>query len=205
MPNAVNVKVAGGAVLQCAEYFPQLKWTVSETDFHDTFRVLSLGGYDGIIGHDWLAKYSPMLTHWEHGWLAVPVDGSTVVLQGEGSRFCTHAMVELNLVHEAASVKEPGIPPEVQQILSQFAPVFETPTGLPPRRQCDHHIPLVPSARPISMRPYRVNPELKTELERQVQELLEQGVIVPSNSPFGSPVILVRKEDSAWRLVVDFR
>jgi hypothetical protein len=46
---------------------------------------------------------------------------------------------------------------------------------------------------------------LKTEIEKQVQELLEQGVIQLSNSPFGSPVILVKKGDKTWRLVVDYR
>jgi hypothetical protein len=55
------------------------------------------------------------------------------------------------------------------------------------------------------MRPYRVAPELKTEIERQVQELLQQGVITHSNSAFASPVILVFKEEKAWRMVVDYR
>lgn len=58
------------------------------------------------------------------------------------------------------------------------------------------------------MRPYRTAPELKTELEKQIQDLLDQGVITHSNSPYASPVILVKKNDpetKAWRLVIDFR
>jgi len=90
-------------------------------------------------------------------------------------------------------------------LLDHFSSVFETPSGLPPRRQYDHQIPLLPGARPVSMRPYRVPPALKTEIERQIQELLEQGVITHSNSGFASPVILVRKPDKTWRLVVDYR
>jgi hypothetical protein len=54
------------------------------------------------------------------------------------------------------------------------------------------------------MRPYRVAPDLKTEIEKQVKELLDQGVIQLSNSPFGS-LILVKKGDKTWRLVVDYR
>lgn len=95
--------------------------------------------------------------------------------------------------------------PAVQSVLVQFESVFAEPQGLPPRRQCDHHIPLVPGARPVSIRPYRVNPELKSEIETQVQELLDSGVIAPSNSPFASPVILVKKKDTSWRMVVDYR
>lgn len=46
----VSVKVAGGAILQCDEYFPHLEWTAAGTKFTDQFRILPLGSYDGIIG-----------------------------------------------------------------------------------------------------------------------------------------------------------
>jgi hypothetical protein len=55
------------------------------------------------------------------------------------------------------------------------------------------------------LRPYRVALSLKTEIERQIQELLAQGVITKSNIPFASPVILVKKSDHTWCLVVDYR
>lgn len=61
----IHVKIAGGAILQCAEYFPHLEWSAAGTLFSDQFRILSLGSYDGIIGLDWLAKHRPMTTHWE--------------------------------------------------------------------------------------------------------------------------------------------
>jgi hypothetical protein len=163
--DSVNVKVVGGAILSCAEYFPQLAWIVEGTEFHDDFKVLDLGSYDGIIGLDWLGKYSPMITHWDKGWIVEPKDDQLVVLQGEGSQFCINALVELNLMSELAPIT---IPPQVQAILDKFASVFATPTGLPPRRRYDHHIPLVPGGRPVSMRPYHVAPELKTEIEKQV-------------------------------------
>ena len=73
---------------------------------------------------------------------------------------------------------------EVQQLLDKFADIFQTPTDLPPRRQYDHHIPLITGARPISLCPYRLAPELKSELERQIKELLAQGVITHNNSVF---------------------
>jgi hypothetical protein len=109
-------------------------------------------------------------------------------------------MLELHLVHETA---ETIILPEVQQLLDKFVDVFAAPSGLPPRRRYDHSIPLVHGARPASMRPYSIAPDLKTELDRQVQELPDQGVIVHSTSAFGSPGILVKKGDKTWRLVVD--
>lgn len=83
-----------------------------------------------------------------------------MVLRGNGPSFCTHALIELNLMQESDKNKQ-VIPAEVQVILDEFSTVFEAPDGLPPRRQYDHHIPLIPGARPISVRPYRVVPELK--------------------------------------------
>jgi hypothetical protein len=80
----VPVKVAGGAVLQSTKFFPQLTWSAGGAQFEDDFRILQLGGYDGIIGLDWLGKYSPMLTHWEQGWLAIQHQGNTVVLYEKG-------------------------------------------------------------------------------------------------------------------------
>jgi hypothetical protein len=103
-----------------------------------------------------------------------------------------------------ADKPSPVVPPDVQLLLDQFASVFAPPVALPPRRRYDHHIPLVAGAQSVSVRLYHVAPELKDEIERQVKELLEQGVIAPSNSAFGSPVLLVKKEETAWRLVMDY-
>lgn len=63
MEQPVRVKVAGGALLSCTDHFPQLQWSSHGHQFEDSFRVLSLNSYDGILGLDWLAKYSPMITH----------------------------------------------------------------------------------------------------------------------------------------------
>jgi hypothetical protein len=145
-----------------------------------------------------------MLTHWSQNWLAIVRQDQLIVLYGDGATGVTHALVELHLVQDINS-ETVSHSPGVQRLLDKFAFVFATPSGLPPRRQYDHQIPLVPGARPVSMRPYRIAPKLKSELERQIQELLEQGVITHSNSAFASPVILVKKDENAWRLVIDYR
>jgi hypothetical protein len=121
-------------------------------------------------------------------------------------------LVELHLLQPCSPSNTTGHRPEVLQLLSDFAEVFTEPTGLPPRRQYDHPIPLVSGARPVSMQTYRVTPEFKTEIERQVQDLLQQGVISHSNSVFASLVLLVKKGDKnsepnsapVWRLVIDY-
>lgn len=60
-------------------------------------------------------------------------------------------------------------------------------------------------AQPVNLRPYRYNPELKDEIERQIAEMLDSGVIQHSQSAWSSPALLVRKKDGTWRLCVDYR
>jgi hypothetical protein len=93
---------------------------------------------------------------------------------------------------------------EVWLLIDQFAMVFEVPTDLLPPRSCDHSIPLVEGARVVTSRPYRFAPALKDEIERQVQEMLKNGLIQCSNSPFSSSVLLVKKKDDTWRFCVDY-
>lgn len=76
---------------------------------------------------------------------------------------------------------------------------------MPPERSCDHAIPLKENATPPMVRPYRVPHNQKSELEKQIKELLEASVIRPSESPYASPAILVRKKDGTWRLCIDYR
>jgi hypothetical protein len=77
--------------------------------------------------------------------------------------------------------------------LAEFADLFTEPHGLPPRREFDHKIALILGSRPVNLRPYRYNPEQKDEIERQMVEMLCQGIIQFNTSPFSSPILLVIK------------
>lgn len=92
-----------------------------------------------------------------------------------------------------------------QEVLDNFKDIFAEPTTLPPIRSLDHVVPLKPGALPVSQRPYRYNYFQKEELEKQVQEMLLNGIIQQSQSPFSSPALLVKKKDGAWRFCVDYR
>lgn len=102
------------------------------------------------------------------------------------------------LVAAIQASDEEKIPPTLQTLLAQFDQLFQDPTGLPPSRSYDHHTPLVSGAQPVNARPYRYAPLQKTEIERQVQEMLTSGIIQHSVSPFASPVLLVKKKDGTW-------
>lgn len=197
----VPVRVANGHILQCTHFLPNASWTCTDATFSTRFQFIPLGSYDGILGLDWLIQLGPMQVDWGQKWMAFPYHGQQVLLQGVLPAELAYTIVELSVVRADST----PLQPEIQQLLAKFASVFADPTGLPPRRHHDRHIPLIPSARPISIRPYRVTPELKSEIEKQVQEMLDSGVITRSNSPFSSPVILVKKKGTTWRMVVDYR
>ncbi|KAA0032599.1 peroxidase 64 [Cucumis melo var. makuwa] len=86
-------------------------------------------------------------------------------------------------------------------MLKQFEDVFEWPEKLPPRREIEHQIHLKQGTDPINVRPYRYGFQQKEEMKKLVKEMLESGVIRPSNNPFSSPVLLVKKKDGSWSFV----
>jgi hypothetical protein len=90
-------------VLHSTEFFLALAWSADGQPFTDSFRILSLKSYDGIVGHDWLAKHSPIITHWSQHWLSIVHDDKLVVLHGEGAPEVTHALLELFLVQDPVS------------------------------------------------------------------------------------------------------
>jgi hypothetical protein len=98
-----------------------------------------------------------------------------------------------------------GIPPGVQHVIHDYSDLFHTPTSLPPDRIFDHAIPLNPRIVLVNYKPYRYSPQQKGEIEKQVTAMIKAGTMVPSLSPFASPVLLVKKKDGTWRFCVDCR
>ncbi|KAL5788049.1 hypothetical protein ACOSP7_004998 [Xanthoceras sorbifolium] len=97
---------------------------------------------------------------------------------------------------------------DIQNIptVCDFADVFpEELPGLPPQREVEFVIDVVPGTSPVSIAPYRMAPAELKELKIQLQELLDKGFIRPSVSPWGAPVLFVKKKDGSLRLCIDYR
>jgi RNase H-like domain found in reverse transcriptase/Reverse transcriptase (RNA-dependent DNA polymerase)/Integrase zinc binding domain/Chromo (CHRromatin Organisation MOdifier) domain/Retroviral aspartyl protease/Integrase core domain len=94
-----------------------------------------------------------------------------------------------------------------QSVLRQFRDVFpeELPSGLPPSREVDHRIELVPGSTPPSRPTFRLSATELVELKKQLEELTKAGFIRPSKSPFGAPILFVKKKDGTMRMCVDYR
>jgi len=187
-------------------------------------RILDLGAYDAVLGMDWLQICGQMTVDWTLKTMEFIQDGKPVYLQGtvtkqqeklqELSSEQLHkwlagndvwAMAILDTILDSAGERTSTLSPDLQALLSEYKDVFRAPNSLPPHRQLDHAISLEPDARPINVRPYRYSPLQKDEIERQVKEMLEAGLISESMSPFASHVLLVKKKDGSWRFCIDYR
>jgi len=98
------------------------------------------------------------------------------------------------------------VPLEHILVVSEFPDVFpEELLGLPPEREVEFAIELIPGTAPISRRPYRMPPNELAELKTQLKELLDKGFIRPSSSEWGCPALFVKKKDQSLRMCVDYR
>ena len=86
----------------------------------------------------------------------------------------------------------------------EYSKVFEVLTSLPPLRDQEHRVVLKEGTLPICERPYKYPYYQKYKIEKIVHKLLEAGSIRPSQSPFSSPMLLVRKVDGSWRMCIDY-
>ncbi|MCO5581857.1 hypothetical protein L7F22_035746 [Adiantum nelumboides] len=116
----------------------------------------------------------------------------------------------LNGVNETQVIDESGMQEdlELSNFLNQFQDVFidDILGELPPkRRDDDYMIELIPGSSPPNKPPYRVSRAQQEEIMRQVNELVEKGMVRPSSSPFCSLVLLVQNKDGTYRMCVDYR
>lgn len=106
-----------------------------------------------------------------------------------------------------SSSTPPALHPRAERLLSTYADVFpdQLPPGLPPPRAVDHRIELEEGFAPPSRPTYRLSPREQDVLKTQLQELTEHGFIQPSKSPYGAPVLFVKKKEGDLRMCVDYR
>ncbi|GJT36645.1 putative reverse transcriptase domain-containing protein [Tanacetum coccineum] len=181
--------------------------------FNIDLMPVELGSFDVIIGMDWLAKYHAVIICAEK----IVRDGSS---NKHGTRLsiisCTKAQEYLakgchvflaNITATKDEDKSKGKRLEDVPVVREFPEVFpEDLPGIPPTRQVEFRIDLVPGAAPVARAPYRLAPSEMKELAEQLQELTDKGFIRPSSSPWGAPVLFVKKEKIVLsRCVIDYR
>jgi hypothetical protein len=179
--------------------------------------ILPLGSYDCLIGMDWLDQHHAILDCRNKTFTCLDEEGNQRVVQGiprvvtvrEISAMqlkkCYRKGCQLFAAHVGETPKDKVSSIEDHEVLKEFEYVFQEVPGLPPKRDIDFSVNLMPGAAPVSKAPYRMSaPELK-ELQLQLEELLKKGYICPSVSPWGALVLFVKKKDRTLRLCIDFR
>ncbi|GJY58776.1 reverse transcriptase domain-containing protein [Tanacetum coccineum] len=132
-----------------------------------------------------------------HGSFDVIVGGETLRIHGE--RAVGKDKILMNV-----KVGEPKIGDI--SVVREYVDVFPKDLpGLPPLRQVEFRIDLVAGATPVARSPYRLAPSEMQELSSQLQELQDKGFIRPSHSPWGAPVLFVKKNNGSFRMCIDYR
>lgn len=218
----MKVTLADGTTRNCGRKIINMKWTMGGVDFTSNFHAIPLGGYDLVLGVQWLRQVSPVWFDFDKREVQIKWKGKMVQLKQnltppkevrvqleDDGRWLkkeeSYFLVQLTNVDANTEQKSGEIPTEVQGLIQEFEQIFDTPKGLPPLRAQDHFIPIIEGSKPVNANPYRCPYLQKTEIERLVREMLEHGIIQHSSSPYASPVLLVRKKDNTWRFCVDYR
>ncbi|GJT42618.1 putative reverse transcriptase domain-containing protein [Tanacetum coccineum] len=180
--SSYEVELADGRVVSTNTVLKGCTLNLVNHIFEIDLMPIELGTFDGIIGMDWLVK------------------NDAIIARKYVERGC-----HLFLAHVTEKKsKEKRL--EDKPIIRDFPEVFpEEFPGLPPPRQVEFRIDLVPGAAPVARVPYRLAPTEMIELLVQLQELLEKGLIRPSSSPWGAPVLFVKKKDGSFRMCIDYR
>jgi hypothetical protein len=161
--------------------------------FPTSLVVLNSHGIDVILRMDWLTKY--------RGNIACAKRNITVT-NHRGKTVTCHIRPSLPdpTLHNL-KIKNPEDVPIVKEYLDVFP---EELSGMPPNREIEFVINLAPGTAPIAKRPYRMAATKLAELKKQLNDLEQKDYIKPSSSPWGAPVLFVKKKDGSMRLCVDY-
>ncbi|GJS71926.1 putative reverse transcriptase domain-containing protein [Tanacetum coccineum] len=224
LENHYDVELADGKIIGVNTIIRGCTLNFMNHPFNIDLMPVPLGSFDAIIGMDWLTKHHGVIIC-DEKIVRIPFGREMLIFQGNGNNqkkesrlniiSCTKAQEYLSkgcdvfLAHittKEAEDKSEEKRLEDVPIVRDFPEVFpEDLPGIPPTRQVEFQIDLVPGAAPVARAPYRLAPSEMKELAEQLQELSDKGFIRPSSSPWGAPVLFVKKKDGSFRMCIDYR
>ncbi|VFQ64465.1 unnamed protein product [Cuscuta campestris] len=190
-----RVYVGHGDSLCCSYSCPQTPLLLQGNLFSIDLYLLDIHGPDIVLGVQWLQTLGKVTHDYAKMTMEFTWQGSTITLCGDVpgprpisySQFCSlvgaHTTVDLyELVPttpspavDASTDLPTDIPTPISHLLRDRLAIFSQPTGLPPSRDWDHQIHLAANSKPINVRPYRYPYFQKSEIERQIRDMLQQG------------------------------
>ncbi|GKA02922.1 putative reverse transcriptase domain-containing protein [Tanacetum coccineum] len=191
------IEVADGKKVEVDRIIRGCKLELVNSLFNINLILLGHGSFDVIVGMDWLSKHKAEIVCHEKVVRIPLASGEVLRVQEERALKTSTSLKSMKLDKQ----KLDDIP-----VVRDFPKVFlEDLSGLPPQRQVEFHIDLVPGATPVAKAPYRLAPSKMQELSEQLQELQDKGFIRPSHSPWGEPVLFIKKKDGSFCMCIDYR
>nr|GFA15334.1 putative reverse transcriptase domain-containing protein [Tanacetum cinerariifolium] len=211
-----NVEIADGRIIGLNTIMRDCTLNFLNHPFNIDLLPVELGSFDVIIGMDWLSRYNDVIDCTEK-LVCLPFGNEILTIHEEGSNernesrlniiSCSKAQEYMskgchvflaNITSTKDEDKSNGKRLEGVPVVREFPEVFPKDLpGIPPTRQVEFLIDLVPDAAPVARAPYRLAPSEMKELADQLQELTDKGFIRPSSSPWGAPVLFVKKKDGS--------
>ncbi|KAI3670385.1 hypothetical protein L1987_87976 [Smallanthus sonchifolius] len=212
-----TVEVADGNSITIDSIIRDCSLELNGHTFPANLIPMPLGSFDVIIGMDWLSKNHAEVMCFEK-YIRIPLPSGDI-LKVFGEKPCkglklmscitTQKYIRKKcMVFLAHVIQKEDKERRVEDIpiIREFPEVFPNDLpGLPPVREVKFRIDLVPGANPVAKAPYRLAPSELQELASQLQELADKGFIRPSHSPWGAPVLFVKKKDGSFRMCIDYR
>ncbi|GKC60065.1 putative reverse transcriptase domain-containing protein, partial [Tanacetum coccineum] len=190
-----EIEIASGQLVEIDKVIKGCKLEIEGHEFDINLIPFGSGSFDVIIGMDWLSNHKAEIICHEKVVRIPLLDGKVLRVLGERPKEkARHLMSEKEQKQEEMVV------------VRDFPEVFpDDLSGLPPSREIKFQIELVPRAIPVVKSPYRLAPSEMEELSGQLKELQDKGFIRPSSSPWGAPVLFVKKKDGSFRMCIDYR
>ena len=193
----------GSGTLKASETCQDCPVVIYGRQLYAHFLIIDMPSFDTVLGMDWLGTFYATIDCRQRKVLfKIPDHPEFAFLSGSSSL----GPVEYKAERVTSEAMNMEVEEEMPRVVRDFEDVFpEEVIGLPPDRCLEFSIDLVPGAQPISRAPYRMAPTELAELRNQVDDLLERGLIRPSTSSWGAPVLLVGNKDGSKRLCIDYR
>ena len=196
---------------------PGSRLVIQNKDFPADLIVLGIHDFDIVLGMDWLSKHRATLDFYKKEVRLVRQEEQGVIFQKirrEIAPSLINAMIASKMLRKGCQCylaflvdrRQEGTRLEDIPIVKEFPDVFpDDISGLPPDREVEFTIDLIPGTEPIYIPPYRMASAELRELKAQLEQLLSKGFIRPSISPWEAPVLFVKKKDGSLRLCIDYR
>jgi hypothetical protein len=213
----IIVSTPAGDVVTCRKFIEDCPIIIGDRVLLANLVVFQMLGFDIILGMDWLLKY----------YANIDCRKKEIIFRSpsdEEFKFCGSRVQAtpplLSAIQARCSIRSGGqaflayikVEPEGDRkledipIVRNYPDVFaKATTGLPHDREIEFTIDLMSGTQPMHKAPYRMAPSELKELKKQLEDLVDQGFIRPSVSPWGAPVLFVRKKDGSLRMCIDYR